>query len=92
MRRRWTRGTMVARRPGSGGSRRPRAASRRGASAGRGHPACENSQTRSRSWAGCRRSRHHPANLRLSTATERCASHPTLFGRNHEMQIASPDA
>jgi hypothetical protein len=38
MRRRWIRGTLVARRPGSGGSRRPRAASRRGASAGRGHP------------------------------------------------------
>ena len=35
MRRRWIRGTMVARRPGSGGSRHPRAASRRGASAGR---------------------------------------------------------
>ena len=38
MRRRWIRGTLVARRPGSGGSRRPRAASMRGASAGRGHP------------------------------------------------------
>ena len=32
------RGTMVARRPGSGGSRCRRAASRRGASAGPGHP------------------------------------------------------